>query len=238
MASQVEELDASIRELESSLLDCPPELRAQVEQQIQNLRDVRDSLVRLAPEIQANLVHRAPLTDAIAAFFRPEPPAEVPAWLPDDLHRAAVSEPMMRPAPGVKVYFEDDSVGCAIPQGVGQIPIRQGLDLGFHSSTGRLAHQRFYEHGLLRWCVDYHLTGGRALVAFYAATERLSYPEHGLVTRFSPNGNVVSQGYFDRGTPAGYHKLWEDDGYPISATLYEAGRRVETILPDGSRMPG
>ena len=29
--------------------------------------------------------------------------------------------------------------------------------------------------------------------------------------------------------------MWEEDGYPIGATLYDQGREGERILPDGSR---
>lgn len=238
MASELDDLQASIRELEASLPGAPPEMRGLVEQQIQALRSAADMLARAQPQIEAQKQQRVPLSAELAAYFRPEPPAPVPSWVPDDTPRSAVTEAWLHPAPGVKVYFDTDTVGCAIPQGPGSVPIRHGLELRFYTSTGRLESQRFYEQGLLRWAVEYHATGGRALVAFYAATERLSYPEHGLVTRFSPNGTVTSQQYYERGVLHGWAKHWEDDGYPIAATLYDGGRAVESVLPDGSRRPG
>lgn len=238
MATQEDDLAASIRELEASLASAPPEMRPLLVQQIEALRSAGDMLARARPEIEKNAARRVALTPEVAAFFRPEPPAAVPAWIPDDMPRGAVTEEWMRAWPGVKVYFDTDSVGCAIPQGPGQVPIRHGLELGFYSSTGRLQHQRFYEQGLLRWSVDYHVTGGRSLAGFYAATERLSYPEHGLITRFAPNGTVTSQQHYDRGVLHGWAKHWEDDGYPIVATLHDRGRTIESVYPDGSRRSG
>ncbi|MCC6899197.1 MAG: hypothetical protein IT377_09495 [Polyangiaceae bacterium] len=238
MVTQRDELEASVRELEASLHSAPPEMRPLLEQQIRALREAGAMLERVEPQIAQNRAARAPLSLELAAWFQPVPPAVVPTWIPDDTPRASVTEEWMRPAPGVRVYFDEDSVGCAIPHGPGSVPIREGLGLTFHRSTGRLESQRFYQQGLLRWSVDYHATGGRALVGFYAATERLSYPEHGLITRFSPSGTVVSQQYYDRGVLHGWAKHWEEDGYPIAATLYDGGRAVETVLPDGSRRPG
>ena len=238
MATQRDELQASIRELEAALGSAPAEMRPLLEQQIQALKDAGALLERAEPEIAKNQAQWVPLSPELAAWFAPVPPVVVPTWIPDDTHRAAVTEAWMRPTEGVRVYVDEDSVGCAVPTGPGSVPIREGLSLTFHRSTGRLESQRFYQQGLLRWSVDYHATGGRALSGFYAATERLSYPEHGLITRFAPNGTVVSQQHYDRGVLHGWAKHWEEDGYPVCATLYDGGRAVETVLPDGSRRPG
>jgi len=238
MPSELDDIQASIRELEASLPGAPAEMRGLVEQQIQALRDSAALLARVQPQIDANAALRPQLSPELAAWFRPEPPAPVPCWIPDDTPRSAITDAWMHPAPGVNVYSTEDCVGCAVPQGPGSVPIRHGLELHFYLSTGRLESQRFYEMGLLRWAVEYHVTGGRSLVAFYAATERLSYPEHGLVTRYAPNGTVTSQQHYDRGVLHGWGKHWESDGFPIAGTLYDGGRSVEIVLPDGSRRPG
>lgn len=116
------------------------------------------------------------------------------------------------------------------------MPTPHGLELGFYVS-GRLATQRFYDRGLLRWVIAYHPTGGRAQVGFYAATQPLSYPEHGLHTRYAPNGTVISECFYEQGRRHGWWKQWEDDGYPIGATRFEHGKAVESNAPDGRRGP-
>lgn len=83
----------------------------------------------------------------------------------------------------------------------------------------------------------YHATGGREHSGWYAATERLEYPEEGQHTWFSPGGRVVRQSYHRAGRPHGWTKRWEEDGFPISATLYVDGEVRDEILADGSR-PG
>lgn len=236
--SQLDELRASIQELEVSLHTAPPEMRPIMEQQIQSLRQACAMLERVQPQIEQNKQHRPALTPEVAAFFRPEPPAAVPAWVPDHMTRDALTEEWLRCPPGSQIYWLEESVGCAVPQGPGSVPIRNGLGLQFTTATRRLESQRYYENGLLRWSVDYHATGGRSQVGFYAATERLSYPEHGLHTRYAPNGTVTSQTTYVNGVPHGWSKLWEDDGFPIGATLYDQGRAIETVLPDGSRRAG
>ncbi len=48
-------------------------------------------------------------------------------------------------------------------------------------------------------------------------------------------GNVTAQASFWAGVRHGWSKLWEDDGFPISATLHENGREVEQVLSNGER---
>ena len=234
--SQLDDLQASIRELEAHLPTADPQSRAILEQQIEAMRSTAALLRGALPQIEEMKKQRVALSPEVARFFTPEPPAPVPSWIPDDTTRGALREELMRCPAGGKVYWEDSSVGCAIPQGAGSIPIRDGLELSFHS-TGGLRSQAWYEMGLLRWSIEYHPTGGRAAVGFCAATEPKTYPEQGLVTRYAPNGTVTVQGHFHAGVAHGWSKQWEDDGYPIGATLFDRGRAVESVLPDGSRRP-
>jgi hypothetical protein len=202
--------------------------------QIAATRNAQTMLRNAAPALAEMARHRPQLSPEVAAFFRPEAPAAVPVWLPDTLMRAAVTEPMLQAPRETRVYWDEDTVGCGIPQGQGSVPIVHGLQLFFYKS-GALQAQRFYDRGLLRWSVEYHPLGGRASVGFYASVERMVYLEHGLQTSYAPNGTIVSQSAWYQGTRHGWSKLWEDDGHPISATLYDRGRAVEAIGPDGSR---
>lgn len=231
MPSQSDELEASIAELEAFIASADPESRAMLEQQLSTMRQLRGML--RAAETAAT-PGAAELSPEMRAFFAPDPPAEVPAWVPDTLERAQVTEETMRCPAGARVYYDEGSVGCGIPQTSGP-PFRHGLELGFHRSTGRLRYQRFYENRLLRWAVEYHVTGGRELVGLYVATERLEYPEDGLHTRFAPNGTVVSQTWYRAGVRHGWSKMWNDDGTPIGAVRFEGGVEVEQVLPDGGR---
>jgi hypothetical protein len=230
-----DDLDAMIQELRAQLPDAPPEMRPILEDQIKNLQQTKASLARAAPAMEENKRFRAPLSPEAMAFFRPEAPAPVPAWLPDDLARGAVAEPMLRCPQGAQIYAYEDSIGCAVPQGIGNIPIRHGLQLAFYKSSGRLSSQSWYEGGLLRWSIEYHPLGARSLVGFYADVERLSHLEHGLHTSFAPNGTITAQTAYVQGIRHGWTKLWEDDGYPIVATLYDRGRAVDEIGPEGRR---
>lgn len=232
--SQEEDLDAMIAQMQASLQDAPPEMRPILESQIQSLHQAKAMLERARPDIEANKQYRVPVPDAFRQFFTPEQPAPVPAWLPDSLLRGDITEPMMRCQPPARVYEHEDALECAIPTGLGNIPIRNGLSVGFYKS-GQLQYQRFYENGCIRWAIEWHPSGGRSSVGFYTDTEPRQHREHGVHTSFAPNGTITSQASFWHGTRHGWSKLWEDDGYPIVATLYDQGRDVEEILPSGER---
>jgi hypothetical protein len=205
MASQVQELEAMLRELEAQLGSAPREMQAILRQQIESTKSTISLYRRAEPELEQNRKQRTPLAPHLVEFFTPELAAA-----------------------------EDHGVGCAISMGAGRIPIAHGLGLSFYASSGTLASQRFYEHGCLRWSIEYHALGGRSSVGFYVSTEPKTYPEHGLHTSYAPNGTVVSQTWHDNGVKHGWQKLWEDDGLAIVATLYDRGREVESVLPDGT----
>ena len=58
---------------------------------------------------------------------------------------------------------------------------------------------------------------------------------NGVRTSYTGNGTVTSQAEYKPGVLNGWQKLWEDDGYPIVGTLYENGKVIEQVLPDGTR---
>jgi hypothetical protein len=234
MASEKEDIEALIRETEALLPGATPEMRSMLEQQIENLRSAWAMLESVQPDIEALKQQRPVLSPELRAWFTPEPPVAVPAWVPDTITRAEVNEATLRCPPDAHVYAFDDNVGCSIPQGHGRMPISHGLTLLFWS-TGMLKAQRFYETRLLRWDIEYHPTGGRSSVGFYTDVEPLVHIEHGLITSFAPNGTITAQTYFEHGVRHGWSKLWEDDGFPIGATRYERGNQVESIYADGSR---
>jgi hypothetical protein len=231
MASQIDELEASIRELEAQIATAGAEMRPLLEKQIEALRSTIKMLAAAQPAMEQAKLSRRPLSDEIVSFFRPEPPADVPAWLADDITHAAVTESMMRCPAGARVYWNEASIACAVPGVPGELlSSAQGLSLQF-KADGRLASQQFFERGCLRWSIDYHLTGGRSSSGFYASTEPKTYIEHGLHTRWAPSGTIVHQAHYIAGKKHGWEKHWEDDGYPIVATKWADGREVETVNP-------
>ncbi len=237
MTSRHDDLEASIAELRACMDDAPEEMRPILLQQIEALKSAQASLARVAPAIAENVARRAPISAQMATFFKPEPAAPVPLWLPDTLTRGQAHASMMRCPQGAEVYEDQYTMSCAVPQGRGSIPVAHGLALRFYVSTGTLESQRFYDRGLLRWAVHYHPLGARSSVGFYADVERLVHVEHGLQTNYAPNGTPTSQATYHHGVHHGWQKLWEDDGYPICAKLYDRGVEVETVMPDGSRLP-
>lgn len=233
--SQTAELDATIRELEASLAEAAPESRELLLRQLSALHDTRAMWVRLGPEMAAVRAARPALSPELRAFFTPDPIVPVPAWIPDHALAHQIPDGALSPTPGTRVYREDRSASVAIPGRHGESrAIAHGLALHFFHD-GRLAAQRFYEQGLLRWSIDYHATGGRAHSGHYLARERFEYPEHGQHTRWSPGGAVIFQGYYREGRAHGWTRHWEEDGYPIGATLFVDGTARESVLPDGSR---
>lgn len=221
--------------MESYLPDAAAEMRAILEKQITSLRDTIAMLVRVQPEIEASKRYRPALRPDVAAFFQPEPPALLPACLPDTTIRPNVTDSMMYCPAGAQVYNDRSSVSCAIPGQSGvSLSMPHGLTLNF-GSDGRLQSQRFYDRGLLRWSIEYYMSGGRESEGFYVSTEPKAYTEHGLHTRYALGGVVTSQCYWANGTKHGWSKMWEEDGFPIVATLYVEGREVESVYPDGGR---
>ncbi|MBL8608341.1 MAG: hypothetical protein JNL38_13540 [Myxococcales bacterium] len=232
------ELQASIREAEAALAVAAPEMRDLLARQIATLRSLEPQL--RAMEEAGLRAPKLPLAKEMVALFTPRPPAQVPTWIPDDLVRSQVTAAILRCPPGATVYEEEDSVSCALaPAQRGGVPPRQGITLDFYRSTGRLSSQTYFEGGCRRWGIDYHASGGRSMVAFYASPEPRTIVEHGLVTRVGSAGHVESQGDYDHGVRVGWHVLWDgDDGGAIMATRYERGVAVETRMPDGTRGPG
>jgi hypothetical protein len=234
MATQKEDAEAMVRELEAKLPDATPEIRSILLQQIQNVRSAIAMLEAAAPSLDLVALARPILSAELRHWFTPEAAAEVPAWIADSVKRGEMDPLLLRCPEGATVYDDAEDIGCAISHGAGQIPTRHGLQVLFWSS-GNLKAQRFYEMGLLRWAVEYHASGARSSVAFYADVEPLVHLEHGLQTQYAPNGVITAQTHFVSGVRHGWSKLWEDDGFPIGSTRYENGNAVESIYPDGSR---
>jgi hypothetical protein len=235
MSTNRDEITALIAELEAQIPNADPQTRALLVQQIQSMRQVTQMVQDAQPAIAEVALHRPALSPQVQAFFTPDPPAQVPAWLPDTLSRAEAHEGLLRCPPGAQVYVQDDGLSCALSgQRGASLSVAHGLTLGFFKS-GKLHYQRFYESGLLRWSIEYHAAGGRESVGFYTSREPKTYLEHGLITRFTSTGTVTSQASFWHGVRHGWSKLWEEDGFPISATLYNNGREVEQVYPNGER---
>lgn len=234
MSAFREETLALIEEMEASLATTPPEMQQIVRDQIKNLRDSIRMLDGVTPQIEEAKRHRPVLSDAVRAFFTPAPGPEIPTWVADTTVRQQASASIMRCPTGAQVYEDEESLVCAVPQGLGTIPTRQGLSLGFYPS-GRLRSQAMYEQGLLRWSVSYHATGDRESYGFFADRVEREHLYHGLWTALSSNGIVTAQTYWHGGIRHGWVKLWEEDGYPIGATLYDQGREVDHLLADGTR---
>jgi hypothetical protein len=230
----LEELEATMRELEAQVPSALPEMRPLMLQQIDSMQQVAKMLRDALPAIEEMKHHRRPLSPALAAFFQPDPPAQIPSWIPDGVHRSEITEASMRAPPESRIYWSERWIGCAVPGMPGRsLGSAHGLSLHFRS-TGRLADQCFYDRGLLRWCIAYHVLGGRESSGFYASTEPKTYLEHGLVTRWSANGTVLVQANFVAGRKHGWEKLWGEDGHPIVAMRWVDGRNVEEVLPDAS----
>ena len=175
---------------------------------------------------------RPALTADSAAWFAPRPPAEVPAWIPDDVTRGAVTAALMRCPEGARLYEDDTSIACASAGQAGvALSVPHGLTLRFRAGGG-LESQRWYERGCLRWEISYHANGAREQVGAYVGTEPKTYVEHGLHTRWAANGVVVAQADWVDGVRHGWSTLWEDDGHPIVATRFERGVEVERVMPD------
>ncbi|MCC6556716.1 MAG: hypothetical protein IT372_27460 [Polyangiaceae bacterium] len=236
MSSLLAETQALLEELESSLASTPPEMRGIVEAQIRNLRGSMRMLEEAAPRMEANKRHRPALSAEVRAFFTPQPGPDIPTWVPDTLVRAEAGAHVVRCPPGARVYEDELSVGCAVPRGIGTIPMRHGLSLGFYRS-GKLRSQWYYEQGLMRWAIGYHASGGREGFGLYADREEREHLAHGLHTTMCSAGTITTQAWWHLGVRHGWTKMWEEDGYPIGATLYDQDRPLDQVLADGSRRP-
>lgn len=226
MTTQNDELAASLAELEAMQADAPDEMRPILAQQIASMRETLRLLASVTP------VEREPvaLTPDEQRFFATRAPVEVPAWLPDDLRRESFDPELLRCPPEARVYDSGQSVGCAISADGHGIPEPHGLTIGFHHD-GALAYQRCYDHGLLRWAIEYYVTGGRETVGLYCDREAKVHLEEGLHTRWSPGGQIIAQTEYRDGVRHGWSCLWEDDGTPIVATQYSNGVADQDVRP-------
>lgn len=216
--------------------NAPPDMQRLVDQQIESVEGARRMQRMVEEANEKNRLIRPKLTEEMRAFFTPAPRARLPTWISDTLTRAMVLEEMMQCPAGAKVFPDKDSLECRIPTPKGGIPERHGLTLWFYKSTGRLKGQRYYEHGLLRWAITYHHTGGRESEGQYDNVKPKVDRENGLHTYYAPNGTIVRQAEYQSGLLQGWSKQWEDDGYPASATRYENGKSVEMIGPTGKTL--
>jgi hypothetical protein len=226
------DLNAMITELTAELASADPAMRATLEAQIDSLRRALAMGATARPALSK--AQRPNLSAEALEFFTPDPAIVVPCWLPDFVMRDHVNDATVRCPAGARVYTTDLTVGCAIP--TGGIPVWHGLSISFYRSK-RLQSQRFYESGLLRWAIEYHPGGGRASVGFFVDKEPKVHREQGLHTSYAPGGAVCGQVVWSAGIRHGWTKLWEDDGYPVGATLYDQGRAIEHVLADGTRKP-
>lgn len=226
MLNQIDELQAALADLQTMLDDAPQDMRASLEQQIAAVHQT----LRLAASVVP--VERAPLelTQDELQDFAVRVPAPLPQWLPDNLRRDAVSPDMLRCPEPSTIYESEHTLGCAISSDGRGIPSPHGLTLGFHPCGG-LAYQRFYDHGLLRWSIEYYTTGGRESAGHYCDREPKAHLEEGLQTRWAPGGQVIAQTDYQNGVRHGWSILWEVDGTPISATMYRHGTPDNAVLP-------
>lgn len=226
MTTDMDELKAALADMQAALADAPEDMRAILEQQINAVRDT----LRLAAAVTPVAREPLQLTEDEQRFFAVRAPAPLPDWLPDDLRHGSLSEDMLRCPDSASVYETEHSLGCAISTDGTGIPSPHGLTLGFHPGGG-LAYQRFYEHGLLRWAIDYYITGARESAGNYCDREPKVHLEDGLQTRWSPGGQVVAQTTYRAGVREGWSFLWEDDGQPIMASLYRDGVVYNEVRP-------
>lgn len=224
------DLTAMIAELVAELSGADPAKRASLEAQIDSLRRALAMGATARPALAR--AQRPVLSQEAIELFTPDPAVVVPTWLPDVLGRDQVTEATVRCPAEARVITTDLAVGCALPGDTG--PIWHGLSLSFYRSK-RLQSQRFYDSGLLRWAIEYHPSGSRASVGFFVDREPKIHREQGLHTSYAPGGAVCAQIMWSAGVRHGWTKLWEDDGYPVGATLYDQGRAIEHVLADGTR---
>ncbi|REG22832.1 hypothetical protein ATI61_11837 [Archangium gephyra] len=236
-ATRVQELEASIAELKASREEAPEAMKKGLDRQIAALQDAIKLQQMTDTANEQNKSRRPQLTAEQKAFFTPVAPAKVPSWIPDTLTRAQLTEEMMKCPAGARVFADKHDMDCRKPPtSKAGVPQPHGLALWFYKSTGKLKAQRYYENGLLRWDISYHTTGARSSQGFYDNEKPKQDRETGLHTSYAPNGSIVRQAEYKSGKLQGWSKLWEDDGYPMSATRYEDHKSVEMVGPTGKKM--
>lgn len=226
MTTDADELNAALADLQAMLADAPADMRSTLELQIASVRDT----LRLFESVPPAAREPLQLTDDEKRFFAPRPPAPLPAWIPDDVRRETFTPALLRCPPESTIYETEHSVGCAISTDGHGIPSPHGLTVGFHSG-GTLAYQRYYDRGLLRWAIEYYLTGGRETEGNYCNREPKVHLEEGLQTRWSPGGQIIAQSAYVNGVQEGWTTLWEDDGTPIVASMYRNGQMDYDVKP-------
>jgi hypothetical protein len=236
-ATRMQELEATIAELKAGRDDAPKGMQKGVDQQIEALENAK-KLQQMTDEAnEKNKGMRPQLTEEAKKFFTPVAPAKLPVWIPDTLTRAEAKEEMLKCPAGATVFASDDAMECRLPpKSKGGIPPPHGLALWFYKSTGKLKGQRYYENGLLRWSISYHHTGGRDGEGMYDDEKSKQHRQSGLHTSYAPNGTIVRQAAYKSGVLQGWSKLWEDDGYPMSATRYENNKSAEMVGPTLKKM--
>jgi hypothetical protein len=73
-----------------------------------------------------------------------------------------------------------------------------------------------------RWRRALVLKQGRESEGASGSIEPKAAREHGLHTRYAPTGTIVGQTEYASGLKSGWSVLLEDDGFPMTATRYEA----------------
>lgn len=235
--TRVQELEASIAELKASREEAPDNMKGALDRQVESLRQAIKLQQTVEEANEANKARRPQVPEDQKAFWTPVAPTKVPSWIPDTQTRAGLKDEMLKCPAGTRVFAEKHGVDCRRPPtSLGGIPQPHGLALWFYKSTGKLKAQRYYENGLLRWDISYHTTGGRSSEGLYDNEKPKMDRENGLHTSYAPNGTIVRQAEYKSGMLQGWSKLWEDDGYPASATRYENNKSVEMIGPTGKKM--
>lgn len=227
-----------VRDRETAPASTADMIEDQIELIDMQLASIGHTLALLAdarPAMAAAAAARSPMAPHAIAVMTPVPAAVIPSWIPDDTTRDQITHAMMRCPDGASVMEHDAGMSCVIAGIAGKhLGVRDGLTVAF-AHSGRLTSQRCFDHGKLRWSIDYHLIGGRESAGHYVGTEKFDYTEHGLHTRYNTDGSVQSQIEYDHGKPHGWTRLYDHHGFPIVAERYEHGVVVESIYPDGSR---
>jgi hypothetical protein len=226
------------KELASASADVADMIKDQIkmlETQVANLDQTLKMLRDAKPAMDRTAAQRKPVAESVKAIMAPVAAAQVPSWVPDGLVRAKATTAMMKCPAGAAVLEWDGGLSCMIAGVKGRsLGIRDGLSLGF-AQSGKLQSQRFFDHGKLRWSIEYHLSSGRESVGFYAGTEKFDYTEHGVHTRYNVDGSVQSQVDYDHGKRHGWSRMYDQHGNPVIAERYERGALVESVFPDGRR---
>lgn len=115
MPTNLDEIDAQIRETRALMASVGPDERRQLEQAVASLEQAKAMLIGVQPAVDDLRRDRPPLSPEVAAFFRPDPPAEIPTWVPHTIRQHEVSDELMRCPPGAKIYRLDHNVSLRHP---------------------------------------------------------------------------------------------------------------------------